>query len=238
MPIMHILDEDGRLLKNNRAGAIVWATMLHPSGVKQRDATIAAGEQELLLLREEPIPPDIAKPVFNAGSAGIEKASHTPIDHGFIAGEVLIRVLQLAKHAPEQATIRRARFLVERGRGAACNTTGRLVPGGTSTVEAAWSKFKPVSHLWAAFIPHFVENDGSKFAVNDEFLPDMLSLARWIADLACQHHPPHMGNKSRPILDESQIWAIPDSPDIPDAQYEPPALSEEELGWLSEYARE
>lgn len=58
---------------------------------------------------------------------------------GRLAGDVLLFALSHARRDQEQASILKAIYAI-----------ARITDVGERTIEAAWQRFKPVSHLWAA----------------------------------------------------------------------------------------
>ncbi len=237
MPVLEILDARGRLLPDNNAGRVVLAAMCFPTDAEGRDIFTAAYIQLALLTEEppRPIPPEIATLVYHhGGRPGIEKRFAKEFAQGSIAGETMMRLLQLVAYTPEHASARKACYLVECGRARRRDGRGKQVAGSPASIENAWLKFKVVSHLWAAYLP-LVTNSGTGMVFADDLLPELLARAKWIEGVATRHHPPAMGGKIRPVLDPTAIWSVPDSPDIPSVTLEPPALDDTELGWLTEY---
>ena len=234
MPVLEILDKGGRLVRGNRAGVTLFSTMLYPSDGEKRDAYVAAVFQVSMLTQspETPIPADIARLTFESGGkSGIEKDAISQLSHGLIAGETLLCVLQLADFAREHASLRKARFVVRKFRINQKCENRLSIPASISPTERAWSKFRSAAHLWAAFIPWWKEAKGN-YVLGDDRLPDILANAKWFADAATRHSPPH---SQVPILDPSKLWTVPDSPDIPNVKLKPPRMSETERDWLQEY---
>jgi len=232
MPVLEILEEDGRLIRGNRAGIIVLSSMLYPSDEKRRDAYEAAVLHQHMIAENPglPIPAGIANLTFtHGGEPGVMKNSLQAFAKGLIAGETLFTVLRLATHAPEQATIRRAQRLVGEFR------SHKNVTGGKTLIETAWSRFKIVSHLWAAFVALWIDSDANEHLLDDDQLPDLLSNARWYASAAATHHPPGTGSNAQPVLDPTKIWAIPNSLDILPVEVELPPLSGKERESLTQY---
>lgn len=235
MPTLEVLDQDGRLIDPGLASATVLATMLYPSDEAGRDGFVAAAIQTSLQSAQtrQDIPTEIAKLTYEQGGGpGIEQQGLKVLPQGAIAGEVLIRVLQLAAHAPEHASIRKAQHLVERSRTTARDGRDKPMAASPTSIETAWGRFKAVAHLWAAFISMW--NDDVTL-LDDKQLPELLSGARYFAVSAARHVPPGMGNKAHPVLDLGEIWMVPDSTDIPVVTLEPPALDEKERDWLADY---
>ena len=239
MPVLEILDKQGSLVRgHNHAGLRVQATMHFPQDSKKRKAQFDTGIQDALLKAQQPVDPEIATLPFELGGRdGAIRRVEKSAREGWIAGEILIYVVTLAKHAPDHASIRKAQHLV------ACHTTAinrfqhRSFPQSYTAIENAWSRFKTVSHLWAALIFHSNESNGSNLLFDDPNLPSLLADAKWFETQGCRHHPPHMGNKSVPVLDYNEIWRIPKCPDIPSAHLELAPLLDDERRWLAEYRR-
>lgn len=234
MPILPILDESGRLLRGNRAGIIVLATMLYPSDEERRDAHVAAVLQESIMTDDPDgsVPGKIAGLTFKfGGRAGIEKVSRRQFAQGLVAGETLLCAAQLAAFASDHTSLRKAQHIVKEFRVVRKFGARLSIPTSITRLESAWMKFKSVAHLWAAFIPWWVEADDSE-VLQDERVADLLADAKWFAAVGMNHIPKHA---RRPLLDAREIWKIPDSPDIPNVTLEPPRMSETELSSLREY---
>ena len=230
MPILPILDDSGRF--RNDAGMIVVATMLHPTDAEQRKACIAAGLQHAFLLAGQAVPPEVAAPVFErGGNPGITKATERRAKDGHIAGETLMYLRQLADHAPAHASLRKAWYLVERSRAIAKDAQERSVRASQAAIEAAWSEARTVAHLWAALLLY---HHAEELSLNEN-LPVLLAAARWFGEFATGHRSPGMGNKSRPVLVSSEIWAIPETPEVPSHAFEVPPLTEIERARLGDY---
>ena len=238
MPTLEILDQDGRLIAPGLADATVMATMLHPSDETARDGFVAAAIQASLQTAEAPqdTPAEVAKLIFEQGGGpGITQQGLRVFDQGLIAGETLQYVSKLAVHAPEDANIRKAWHLVECSRSNARDGRGRRKASSATSVETAWSSFKAVAHLWAAYVVLSAVDREAENLFDDKRLPKLLGTARAFALFADQHIPPGMGSRSRPVLDLGEIWMIPDSPCIPHGTLEPLALNDDEHRWLADY---
>jgi hypothetical protein len=234
MPVLKILNDDDRLLPGNWAGVLILSTMLYPSDEKRRDAYIAAVLQESIRAQDSKsaIPAEIAGLTFDfGGGPGIEKDAHNRLSHGLVAGETLNCLLQIAEFAPQHASLRQAQFIVKKVRIKQKFATRIPIPASATPIETAWGNFKSVAHLWAAFIPRWIEL-GDEEVLSDAMLPDFLAVARWLAE-AGANLTPKRGRE--PVLDKGVIWMIPDSPDIPTVHLKPPRMSELELDLLRNY---
>jgi hypothetical protein len=206
--------------------------MLYPGNEEGRDAYQAAVVHRHMIAENpgQPVPAAIANLTFqHGGEPGVMKRSERAFSQALLAGETLFMLLKLATSAPEKATIRKAQWLVENFR------RHPKITGSRTSIETAWSKFKNVSHLWAAFIDLWIVSDADPHLLDDNELPNLLSGARWFANAATSHYPPSVGSKAKPVLDPKKIWAIPNSPDIPTVELELPPLSDKEHNALSEY---
>jgi hypothetical protein len=69
---------------------------------------------------------------------------------GAIAGKVLLHLLQLKLHRPEDASVGKAVFVVSRDLEDAQLGSGRAAPSHVDRVHKFWTDFRPAAHLWAA----------------------------------------------------------------------------------------
>jgi len=208
--------------------------MLYPSDEKRRDAYKAAVLQESIREQDPKtaIPAEIAGLTFDfGGGTGITEHAQSRLSHGVVAGETLVCLLQLVKFAPGHASLRRAQFIVKKVRIKQKYATRLRIPASTTSIETAWGDFKNVAHLWAAFIPQWIELVDEE-VLSDARLPDFLADARWFAEAGANLIPKHGRG---PVLNKGVIWMIPDSPDIPTVTLEPPPMSESELDLLRNY---
>jgi hypothetical protein len=137
--------------------------------------------------------------------------------HGKVAANILWLVLSLASSAPEHATVRKAIRVM--GIHSARNGKNgvSVLPRDTTTIKRIWSRFKPVSHLWAAIqyqsanLNNISQSIGA--LIGPENLPNVLAVAEEIRVRAENHRPPGGSANSRPLkvstLDPENTWKPP-----------------------------
>jgi len=227
-------------------------TMIYPKNSRLRDQLFAAFLQAWLksersnavpLNREEReglerrvlygLPPALFSECIGPGAI-------QSFGHGLIAGQILWQVLRLAEHAPMQASLSRARFLVERGLGRRqIDLRGlgnrRIIPSSSASISNAWSEFRSVSHFYAALImAGTLERIDSHELARAEFLR-LIALAR----LLCKEAEAHRSLRaSDPIFKAGEAWTAPIPYDFADFSLQFPKIEAKELGLLTEYRSE
>lgn len=121
---------------------------------------------------------------------------------GVMAGEILLFTLCLAVHAPYLASVNKAVKLVSR------RNENRGWPKQRSQIMSNWSEFKPVAHLWAAYV--YQDRDYLEFA--PIFDPDEVAKFVLLAEqlrLDGERHFAH-GQKKRakPLLEPDLMFRI------------------------------
>lgn len=228
VPVLDILDGKGGLRTHttgvNEAGIQVLAVMSYPSDELKRNEMIMAGIQDALQESDRATPPNISKTVFARGAEGIQKDFDRALKGGQITGETLLCLRRLAEHRPQDATLSRARYLVEMARIA----TGTQ-PSNEKSLRVAWNNFKTVSHLWAAF----VDCRGNDEFLGHDRLAEFLGLADLYARFAIRYRSP--GATEPMFANAAEIWEIPFFEGLPIGELHPTAPSLDELRWLVEY---
>jgi hypothetical protein len=158
------------------------------------------------------------------------------VEGGHVTGEILRHLLSFSVHCPDHASVHKAIHV-------ACQELresggGRQVAASRSSVRPHWSRFKPVSHLWAALptfsdlaleagIPELHVIDAS-----DESLLVFLAIAEWIRKQA-ESIVPHAQEAS--AFDRADTWIVPEVLQLPDIDISISAPSEEALQALQQY---
>lgn len=234
MPVFEILDEKDRPLRD--AGLRVAAVMFHPcDDAEQRNTVVAVGQLEALSREGHHVPPIIAARALDQGSEGILRHAKKAAVKGYIAGDTLLYLVRLARHAPTHASVRQAWHMVERRRAIARDGEGRRLPASSTSIQTAWGNHRSVSPLWAAWI--VLGEDET--ALNAPNLPKFLAGARWFGDFAATHRPRSgVSANAPPVLDRPEIWTVPTKMALPSCSYDAPTLTEAEWRWLNEYRHE
>ena len=149
--------------------------------------------------------------------AQIDKASNCAYGWA-VAGDLLLLVLNAAILAPEHATLARAIRVWTEDQANGRTPEGRKVAASPRSVKEAWSRFKPVAHLCAAWR---IYNDGAPSAerldpTSKHTLPNFLAAAEIFRSRGEAHHAPS-GRKGTKLYRESllspaETWKVP--PDL------------------------
>ena len=230
MPVLDILDANGRLIRthtggNNDAGIQVLAVMAYPNDETKRDEMVKAGLQDALQDLNRAIPPNISKPVFDRGADGIKNDFVMAYKDGLITGETLHYLQRLAEYHPNEATLSRARHLVGTARVAAGSSTSN-----EKSLRTAWNKFKTVAHFWAAF----VDCRGNTEYLGHHKLAEFLGLADIYARFAIRYHAPMAQHQ---LMAGSEFWEIPLFDGLPIGYLSPIPLNDDEVRRLNGYEK-
>lgn len=162
--LVDLVDEEHGALSPD-APLIIMAVMCHPTDPKAAGQFLRTffgygllnGEVEKAFVRvdESVVPSDIRDEIWNllregmqadATLATLNADSYSPARAGPVAGIVLLKALQLFKHAPKIASIEKAYHLI-------AQRSVKHKPWGTlSALKAAMSRYRPACHLWAAWV--------------------------------------------------------------------------------------
>jgi hypothetical protein len=232
--VLRILRDDGQLYDD--AAARVVATMLYPKDETPREQLVAYSGERALHLANIQIPSDLtAKTHFGPSENEFtQDAAQSLKSGGRLAGQLLVLLRQLDVYRPEDASVRKAidlmeRLLIKSKRACIAGPS----PGG-STIRKAWSKFKSVCHLWAAY--RIFEHDEN--LLSNKHLPEFLAASEWMRAFAESHIPPPKTVKSRPLAEEGELWKAPDQLQLDCIEFQVPPLSHEELRLLDKYTAE
>jgi hypothetical protein len=153
---------------------------------------------------------------------------------GRIAGQILILIWRMKNSCvPTGASINKAKFLVYELYRKQRNLHAKDFPFNEKFISEAWSNFKTVSHLWAAFFAWETMDKPQKdtpFPVTQIF--EFISLAENFRNFGTTYLP--RGQKT-PILLNKQTWFPPRGFKPFDFQFEILPLYPDELEVLREY---
>ena len=150
LPELDILGEDGEL--NEMSWLIMWAVMSHAHELDRANELIhsllgdaihqALPEGEPVSLNRQILDWIRNAPHHDEIMSSLVEAANWK---GPTAGNILLLVLSLATHAPRLASVNNAVAVVERW------NMRKGKPASRKSIVDAWSRFKPVAHLWAAY---------------------------------------------------------------------------------------
>jgi hypothetical protein len=142
---------------------------------------------------------------LKSGGRSRDKASNCAYGWA-VAGDLLLLVLNAAVLAPEHATLARAVRVWTEDQAKGRTLEGRKVAASPRSVREAWSRFKPVAHLCAAWR---IYNDGAPSAeqldpTSERTLPNFLAAAEIFRSWGEAHHAPS-GRKGTKFYRESLL---------------------------------
>ena len=232
MPPLDIIDDDGNL--KQLAPITVGAVMLSPTDEKRGEEIYATGYLDTATKVKQGIPFEIGAVIDSGpGKPAILRNAKFQGYDGWLAGQVLLFILRCAAHQPQDASIGKAVYVMERALVLLKNQQGRPVSASRTKITNAWGKFKTVSHLWAA--EHI---SCPIYALNPDNLLEFLATAECFRNHAEAHVPPPRRAKAAPLFAEGEAWAAPDRLELTTIPFAPPSLSPNELEWLTEYKAE
>lgn len=164
MPILKISDGEGNI--PTQALLNLPAVMLFPENETARKQYVAAAALDLLKNHRRPEQdshfPVTPLKILELISEGpnrdeLNQRVDERIGQGRVAANILRVVLSLSRFAPAHATVRKAIRVVGVHLAREEKKIRRPIPASPATLKSVWTRFKPVSHLWAAVPPDFVE---------------------------------------------------------------------------------
>ena len=166
----------------------------------------------------------------------IFSAAATAAGNSWIAGEVILFMVDAAIHHPElEVTPTKALWALQRILKGEETFGGGTVSVGERTVWAAWSRFKSVAHfhavrqIWLQDKTRENRGDPKEFVgMQHERVLEYLALAEVIRKEATQ----------RNLIRHSETWWPPDSLDLPPAEINFPPLPQPALEVLAQYRPE
>lgn len=196
------------------------------------ESAISLSELDHILFSSLPPQLNLAKSLREESLANFGK--------GLVAGQILLMLIQLADGAPEHATLNKARHLVSaklRKKALASNGEAKIdVPFSPRSIENIWAQFKPVCHLYAAFIETRAEHarDSRSGELSRETMHKLLAIAEAYRRRGQEHQS--LGSLE-PTLDENQMWTVPANIALKDIEFSfrPVRISKADLAELNKY---
>jgi hypothetical protein len=136
-----------------------------------------------------------------------------PVDHGWAAGEYLAKAVQdsAAGRRVKLAAIKAAITAPKRRK-----SHPRLDFSEDTFVNTIWPRYRPVAHLWAAYVYEGLwEVPGSLFPCDLEHLPDFLALANFFYKVALSIE---IRQRRDALMSGTDAWTLP--PGLPLPRYE------------------
>ena len=100
-------------------------------------------------------------------------------------------------------------------------------------IKELWSDFKPVSHLWAAFVQWGMWGRPSEYSPSEPSgIRGFISLAKKFKEFGTTHLP---RARTSPTLSIEETWSPPEDFEYMDFEFKIPPLSQQELDVLGNY---
>lgn len=155
---------------------------------------------------------------------------------GLTAGLVLFKIFQLDRHYEKESSINKAIHLVEKFYKETDN-----IPNSEKSIKNAWSKFKKVSHFWAAAVFLYSEFKGTRSFGFIEWL-ESDPLNNLLRFLGCAEYFRNFGEKHLPnratavtTLNSKESWILPEEFPIQKRLPRVPKLQNWEIEALENY---
>lgn len=212
----------------------VTAYMLHPVDEKRRNAYLAQknAEYSLHCAREdkrESVPIEVLEFLLENPYTAITGEMESIAIQGSIAGEMLLTLVELAASGKEASVYKAITYGSHYFREAR-DSLGEEISHSKTSLRRAWSGFKTVAHLWAAFQIHVNSpSENLSMPINPNSYLLQLSLANELGKLAQKLSSK---NAAKPIFSSNELWTLPSSVELPKCTFMPPGLDEQELEWL------
>lgn len=218
MPTLPICDEAGRpLTVEGLVGT--FAAMLYPDDEALREAFTAKALCEMTARcavnngKDVAVPPEVLLAALQAEENPFRAAEALTRAgkfvgrwyEGTVAGAQVEMVWALAHHAPQQASRRKAVYLME------IQATKDKRPGTKSQFGDIWSQYQPVAHLWAAFNTRrhrFRRIDEVGYTAWKDF-EAFITEAEIYREWGENHYAPPKQKKRTPLLDPALTWKPP-----------------------------
>ncbi len=211
----------------------VTAYMLYPADEKLRNAYLARknAEYSLRCAREdkrESVPIEVLEFLLENPYTAITGEMESIAIQGSIAGEMLLILIELAASGKEASVYKAITYGSHYFREAR-DSSGEEISHSKTSLRRAWSGFKTVAHLWAAFQIHVHSPGNLSIPINPNSCLQQLSLANELGKLAQKLSSKHA---PKPIFSSNELWTLPSSVELPKCTFMPPGLNEQELEWL------
>jgi hypothetical protein len=163
-----------------------------------------------------------------------------------VAGDLLLLVLNLVFVSPREASIARAVSIWSAAHARAKNYQGNIVAASRAAIMAAWSRFKPIAHLCAAFQ---IAKDQAESPPDDIPVPTFCNTTEELLQFLGvaealryegERHSPLIGRgnakgSSVPTLDPASSWRTPPDLVLPNISLGVPPLTDWTKKALAEY---
>ena len=171
--------------------------------------------------------------LINGNIADVEKEAVNTCTARFAAGDTLLSVLNqhLDDRAAESASIGRAQHLVAWQYTKIASAASKAVPSSEGMITAAWSRFKPAAHLWAAFRVLAYDMQEPQNDLHEQLKAvtenpvDLLVTAEGIRLIA----------ERLKIVGPEIMWRVPEDISLPDCTIHVPPMPEGAISALAEY---
>lgn len=179
-----------------------------------------------------------------------------PLLRGQQAGYVLAMLRAMTERHSIEPSLNKAYNILARSAAPGLRTgNGKAVPATERSYREAFSKYRSVAHLWAAWAlllwycktilnqePIYLKLDVAKQQAileihSQESLLELLALAEDMRRFGEGHtlFDKSQGGIRTPILNSQITWKAPKGVALPDSSVCVPAFPDDVLGWLSEY---
>lgn len=211
----------------------VMAYMLCPADEELRNAYLKQkmAQYTLFCSREdglEFVPIEVCEDLVESIAAAKTDEMESIAVHGSIAGEILQTLIKMAASGKE-ASVNKAITYGSHYFREARDSLGGKISHSESSLWRAWSGFKPVAHLWAAFQIHVHSTENLSMPINPNSYLQQLSLANELGKLAQKLTSK---NAKKPIFSSDELWTLPSSVELPRCTFRSRGLDEQELEWL------
>ena len=241
-PILEITDRHGKLLLD--APFRVLAVMFHPDDQEARDKLVEFLSSKVVL--EAARCSRVSRKMILAASERIswEPAAFERLDasaYGLgVTGELLLMIISAAIYSPRNASVKRAIRVWSEDQAQGKTGEGRKVAASPRSINAAWSRFKPVAHLCAAFqLLGNIDEDSPFLPIDSKQLLQFLAISEALRHFAEQHHPPSGRAGTQPAqvttLDPRSTWRPPSDLVLPHVSLRVPPPTDFAMKIYSEY---
>jgi len=176
--------------------------LIHIAGYKY--STEGPAEQESPVYTTEMVREILNSPTFDE----VIKNASIKASHGQIAGQILIFLASMHIFELPEPSLNKAIFLASRYFATAKNSTGKSAYASKPKLMEIWDEFKPVVHLWAAYIITADNFENIDFN-DDEQLFFLLALANRFEQFLTDFKPTRQAIKRSSknwLIDPEQLY--------------------------------
>jgi len=240
-PILEITDGRGKF--HPMASFVVLATMFYPDDQDKRRQYLETMYAKVLLEAGAPLS-KMRKNFAVRLAEEFESSADSAAGSGYgvtVAGDLLLFIISASLHSPKDASLERAVRVWSEDQALGRTGDGHSVAASRRSIMGAWSKFKSVAHLCAAWRLSQHEARASNPAVPEE-LANFLAFAETLRLLGERHHPPAGRTGSKPHLDSTldpeTTWRTPPDLELRGVTLGIPPLTEYAIEILKRYHAE